>query len=344
MLLQGKKAASFARKPEPGIWAVLAFGEDEGLASDNGQQLIAAWAGKGAHAEVTLLDDDAIRKEPALLFDALEAVSLLGDPRVVRVRTSGDKIAKLLIEAIEEGDKSEGRFSANLLIETGSLPKKSKLRGAAESAKRTAGLQFFSDEGVDIEQRAKQALKEAGVDIDPEALRLFVGDLPGHRMAANSEIEKLALYARGLGRSVSVADVRALCATEFEQTLSTAISATLDGHPAAANAAFERLAMAGTAGISVLRSLQFEVRRMLDAHARIAEGQPSPNMKLRPPVWQSEWPTYRARLNKWPVRRLTRVLERIYDAEAQAKRAGGSTDAVVRVLMNDLARAAEAAR
>jgi DNA polymerase-3 subunit delta len=122
----------------------------------------------------------------------------------------------------------------------------------------------------------------------------------------------------------------------FEQTLSTAISATLDGHPAAANAAFEKLAMAGTAGISVLRSLQFEVRRMLDAHVRIEEGQASPNMKLRPPVWQSEWPAYRARLSKWPVRRLTRVLERIYDAEAQAKRAGGSTDSVVRVLMNDL--------
>ena len=37
MLLQGKKAASFARKPDPDVWAVLAFGEDEGLASDNGQ-------------------------------------------------------------------------------------------------------------------------------------------------------------------------------------------------------------------------------------------------------------------------------------------------------------------
>ena len=344
MLLQGKKAAAFARKPDPDIWAVLAFSDDEGIASDAGQSLIAAWVGKDAHADVTLLDDDTIRKEPAVLWDALEAVSLLGDPRIVRVRTSGDKIASLLIEVLREGDAKEGRFSAHLLIEAGSLAKKSKLRTAAEAASSTACLQLFADEGADIEQRVKQALKEAGVTIDAEALRLFVGDLPGHRLAANSEIEKLGLYARGLDRPVSVEDVRALCATEFEQTLSTAISATLDGHPAAANAAFDKLAMAGTAGISVLRSLQFEVRRMLDAHVRIEEGQTSPNMKLRPPVWQSEWPAYRARLGKWPVRRLTRVLERIYDAEAQAKRAGGSTDAVVRILMNDLSRAAEAAR
>ncbi len=179
MLLQGKQAASFARKPDPKVWAVLAFSDDEGLASDNGQLLISAWAGKGVHADVTLLDDDAIRKEPVLLFDALEAVSLLGDPRVVRVRTSGDKIAKLLIEAIEEGDKSTSRFSAHLLIETGSLPKKSKLRATAEAAKHTACLQFFADEGVDIEQRVKQALKESGVDIDPDALRLLWVICPG---------------------------------------------------------------------------------------------------------------------------------------------------------------------
>lgn len=343
MLLQGKQAAAFARKPDPKIWAVLAFSEDEGLASDSGQSLIAAWAGK-AHPDVTLLDDDTIRKEPALLFDALEAVSLLGDPRIVRVRTSGDKLAGLLSEAIAEGEKKEDRFSAHLLIEAGSLAKKSKLRAAAEAASRAACLQLFADEGVDVEHRVKQALKDAGVTIGDEALRLFVGDLPGHRLAANSEIEKLALYARGLDRPVSVADVRALCATEFEQTLATAIAATLDGHPAAANAAFDKLALAGTSGITVLRSLQFEVRRMLDAHVRIGEGQTSPNMKLRPPVWQSEWPAYRARLGKWPVRRLTRVLERIYEAEVQAKRAGGSTDPVVRMLMNDLARAAEVAR
>ena len=46
-------------------------------------------------------------------------------------------------------------------------------------------------------------LKESGVEIEPDALRLFVGDLPGHRLAANAEIEKLALYAMGLGRAVS---------------------------------------------------------------------------------------------------------------------------------------------
>jgi len=344
MLLQGKQAAAFARKPDPEIWAVLAFSEDEGLASDTGLAVLAAWSGKDTPAEVTLLDDDAIRKDPALLFDALEAVSLLGDTRIVRVRTSGDKIATLLADAFQQGDSSPGRFGARLVVEAGALQKKSKLRSAAEAAKRTVGLHLFADEAADVESRMKHALLDAGATIDAEALHAFVGDLPGHRLATNSEIEKLSLYAKGLSRPVSMQDIRALSATELEQTVSAAIDATLDGRIADANKAFDKLAMAGTAGIGLLRSLQFEVHRMLDAHMRIAEGQASPNMKLRPPVWQSAWPSYKARLGRWPVRRLTRVLERIYDAEEQAKRAGGSADAVVRMLMNELARAAEAAR
>lgn len=343
MLLQGKSASAFSRKPDPQVWAVLAFSDDEGLASDIGQSLVAAWTGKGPPPEVTTLDDDAIKKDAALLFDALEAVSLLGDARVVRVRTSGDKIAALLADVFKEGDAKEGRFAARLIVEAGSLQKKSKLRAAAEGAKRTAALHLFADEGADIEARVKQALLEAGATIESDALLAFVGDLPGHRLAANSEIEKLALYAHGLGRALTLSDIRALSATELEQTISAAIDATLDGRPGAANTAFDKLASAGTGGIGLLRSLQFEVHRMLDAHARIAEGQANPNMKLRPPVWQSAWPAYRARLAKWPVRRLTRVLERIYDAEAQAKLAGGSADAVVGILMNELSRAAEAA-
>ena len=327
MLFKGKQASDFARKPKPSVWAVLAFGEDSGLASDAAISLIKAWTPKGANMDVTTLDDDSIKKDPSLLFDGLEAVSLLGDPRVIRVRTSGDKIAALLIEAIQKGESQE----------------RSKLRAAAETAQLTACLQLFADEAGDIEKRVQDALKSESVQITPEALALFVGDLPGHRNLANSEIEKLALYARGLGRPLDVDDIRSLSATDVDHNLSAAIRAALDGKPALVHTTLDRLAVAGTSGISILRSLQFETMRMLDAQSRLASGQSNPGMKLRPPVWQSEWGLFSARLRKWPTKRLMRVMERIYEAEQQAKSGSGSADPVIRVLMNEIARAAEIA-
>ncbi len=172
MLVKGRQAETFARRPGDEFWAVLAFSEDEGLASDAAQSVLSAWRGKG-ELEVTVLDDDAVRKDPSLLFDALEAVSLLGDKRAIRVRTSGDKIAALLIEAIEAGDARPGRYAARLIIETGSLASKSKLRAAAEKSARTACLQLFEEEAADIGERVRAALMAEGAVIEEDSLMIF---------------------------------------------------------------------------------------------------------------------------------------------------------------------------
>lgn len=343
MLVKGRQAESFARRPGDEFWAVLVFSDDEGLVADAAQSILAAWGGK-TPLDVTVLDDDAIRKDPSLLFDALEAVSLLGDRRAVRVRTSGDKIAALLIEAIEAGDAEPGRYAARLVIETGSLASKSKLRAAAEKAKAAACLQLFAEDAGDIGERVRSALLAEGAVIEDEALDLFCGDLPGHRAIANAEIEKLALYARGLGRPVNSEDVRALTATTLRQDIGGVLIAALDGRPADAHLALDRLNEVGTSPISILRSLQMETLRMLSAHEKVAGGDSNPGRSLRPPVWPNEWPAFRKRMNTWSPRRLMRIMERIHDAERQAKEAGPTAEPVVRLLINDLVRVAETSR
>lgn len=343
MLLKGKQAETFARRPGDDIWAVLAFSDDEGLASDAVQAVLSAWGGK-AGIDVTVLDDEAIRKDPSLLFDTLEAVSLLGDTRAVRVRTRGDKIAALLVEAIETGDASPGRYAAKLVIEPGSLASRSKLRSAAEKAKRTACLQLLPEDAGDIGERVRAALMAEGAVMDDAALEVFCADLPGHRAIANSEIEKLALYARGLGRNVAVDDVRALTATSLRQDISAVLMSALDGRTAAAHNALDRLNEAGTSPISVLRSLQMETLRILSAHEKVAAGDANPGRSLRPPVWDKDWPAFRKRMNTWTPRRLMRIMERIHDAERQAKTAGPTAEPIVRLLIKDLARVAQGAR
>lgn len=343
MLFKGRQAESFARRPGDEYWAVLAFSDDEGLAADAALAALSAWGGK-IPLDVTVLEDEAIRKDPSLLFDALEAVSLLGDPRAVRVRTGGDKIAALLIEAIEAGDAAPGRYAAKLVIETGSLAAKSKLRAAAERATRTACLQLFSEEAGDIGERVRAALLAEGAVIEDDALEIFCADLPGHRAIANSEIAKLALYARGLGRAVNGEDIRALTAASLRQDIGGVLAAALDGRPADAHRALDRLNEVGTSPISVLRSLQMETLRMLSAHEKVAAGDANPGRGLRPPVWPNEWPAFRKRMNIWTPKRLMRIMERIHDAERQAKTAGPTAEPIVRLLINDLARVSEAAR
>ncbi|MEO9970645.1 MAG: DNA polymerase III subunit delta [Hyphomonadaceae bacterium] len=343
MKFAGPQANKFCSKPDSKIWACLLFGSDGGVISDQVLTLCTSLSAKHSDPEIIRLSDDEIRKEPALLFDALEAVSLLGYERIIRVQTTGEKIAKLLLEAIAMGEADPDRFAAKLIISAGPLAKRSKLRSTIEAARHAAALHFFDDETADIAELARNKLRADKVEIEDEALAMFAADLPGHRGLANAEIEKLTLFGIGLGRPVSSTDIRALATTDADHGLHDLVDATLSGNPGGALATLDKLAIVGTSPISILRALQREAMRMLAAHNLAGSGG-EVGMKLKPPVFKNAWPAFRAKLSLWSPKRLARLIERIYDAEEASRTAGGLGLPVVRKLVADLSNVAAKAK
>lgn len=321
MKFQGNSAERFAKRPDPACQFVLIFGEDEGVVADAANTLIAAWE-KEMPSTVLTLDEDEIKRDPAKLFDALEAVSLLGDGTIIRVRTKGEKLFALMKDVLE---MPPSRVAAKLVLQNGSLNTRSKLRTAFEAAPNAAALHLFADSDADMSELVRSFLKTRDVDIEADALSDFVGGLPGHRSLANAEMEKLAIYAHNLGRPVSAGDVRALCETNADENARRAVLLALSGEAAAAQAEMDRVLDAGLSPISFIRMFEMEASRMLDAQALQGEGgAANVGMKLKPPVWKSEWPAFQARLHKWPTPRLTRLLERLHDLEHLAKSPGGA--------------------
>ncbi|MEL6780872.1 MAG: DNA polymerase III subunit delta [Pseudomonadota bacterium] len=339
MKAAGKDAASFARKPKPGIWAALIFGDDDGVVSDLSNALIHAWT-KGTEADIQSLDEDEIRKDKASLFDALEARSLLGDTRIVKVRTRGDKIGPTLLDAINEGDNAPDRFGGRLVILADALQKKSKLRSGVENAASAMALQTYTDSAGDMTTLIEAELAKDSVSITPDAAALLAASLPGHRALARAEIEKFALYGLGRGTPITADDVQALSAAGVDHAVSALVTATLSGHLQSALTELDRLEASGANAITVLRAFDRELSRMLSARDLMKSSSGDVGMKLRPPVWRSEWPAFTARLKPWSVKRLRAALDRLYDAELGAKTAGPTASPALRVLIRSFAQVA----
>lgn len=339
MKLQGNTAERFAKNPDPNCQFALIFGEDEGVVADTASRLIKAWD-KQVPSTVLTLDEDEIKREPAKLFDALEAVSLLGDGTIVRIRTRGEKLFSLIKEALA---LPADRMAAKLILQSGSLNTRSKMRTAFEAAPNAAALHLFSDSDADMSDLVLGFLTARSVEIAPDALSDFVGGLPGHRSLANAEMEKLAIYAHKLGRPVSGQDIRALCETNADENARRAVLLALNGEPSKAQAEMDRVIDAGLSPISLIRMFEMEASRMLEAQALQGEGGAANiGMKLKPPVWKSDWPAFQMRLKKWPTPRLTRLLERLHDLELMAKSPGGAglAEPAMRDLFVTLYRAA----
>ncbi|MEM6626527.1 MAG: DNA polymerase III subunit delta [Pseudomonadota bacterium] len=331
MKLSGAKALQFCRKPPAGAKVILLFGSDTGVVADAANTLASAWLGDDADPlNVTRLQEDEVKKDPAMLFDALVARSLLGGATLLRLRLSGDSAAKPMVDAIESIDTGDVSSEAYWLIEAGDLPPKSKIRKAFEKSKQAHALHLFADDEDAVADLARRALSDIAADIEPEALALFASELPGDRHMAKSEIEKLALYSLDLGRPVAAADVAAIAATDQPKGSDAAADAALAGDYQSADAAITRFLEAGGSPVSALRTLHFRMLRISDAQAGAKY--------LRPPVFDRDRPAFDRVLTNWPPTRIARALTLLYSAETTCKQGGAPSEAALRIVIDRLAR------
>lgn len=329
----GPRALAFCEAPPDKPRIALIFGSDPGLVSTSADALAKAWLPGADPLNLVKLSDEDLKRDPQLLADELVARSLLGGDRLVRVRADKDASYKLVLEILTDIEKSSLTPEAFWIIEAGELNRTNKLRNGFEESNSAVALQLYADDEAGISDLASKRLAGAGVTIEPEALAAFVADLPGDRRLALSELEKLELYAVGLGRAVNTADVALLASAEQPRGADDASDAAIAGDAAGATLSVNRYLDAGGSAISALRTLHFRMLRVSDA---VASGASS-GARLRPPVFDREWPVFARALRDWPAPAIHRAFTRLYEAEKACKQAGAPSEAILRQLIHRVA-------
>jgi DNA polymerase-3 subunit delta len=145
---------------------------------------------------------------------------------------------------------------------------------------------------------------------------------------ARQEIEKLALFAHDLGRSISVQDLDALMASESDSALDSASLAAAQGKPAEAVEALARIESAS--GVSALRALLRRLHQLRDARALIDQGMNAGDAvaKLRPPVFWKERDAVAAQARIWTAKKLNAAYDVLWTAEMRAKTAGAPQELI----------------
>jgi DNA polymerase-3 subunit delta len=333
MKLAGSRALAFCEKPSGKTRIALIFGSDPGLVSTSADQLASRWVPGIDPFNIVKLTEEDLRRDPQQLADELVARSLLGGDRLVRLRIEKEVSARPAIETLGDVDKGLLNPEAFWIVEGGDLGKTSKLRGAFEASDNAQALQLYADDEGAINELVSKRLAGAGVAIEPPALAAFVSELPGDRRLALSELEKLELYAIGLGRAVTTDDIALLASAEQPRGADDAADAAILGDAVQATLSINRYLDAGGNPISALRTLHFRMMRVLDAVATNA----GTGMRLRPPVFEKEWPAFSRAVRDWRATAIQRTFNRLYEAEKSCKQAGAPSDAIVRNLIHRIA-------
>jgi DNA polymerase-3 subunit delta len=328
MIVKSGDAERFIEKPPRGLSAVLVFGPDQGLVRERAEKLVKSVVPDLNDAfRVTDLDDDVLLDDAARLFDEAAAIAMLGGRRVVRVRGAGNSLAKLFESFLDDhaGD-------ALVVVESGDLAKGTGLRRVFEEDDKAYAVPCYADSPSDLFDVVRAALKAEALSIDPDALEDAV---------TRREIEKLVLYARGEKR-VTLADVRAAMGDEVEARVEEACDAAAMGDLPRLDLALERLWLADTSPVAVVRMAlgHFQRLALLKSYAGRGESADAAIRRLRPPVHFMRIASLKAELQKWSEGRIGEALELLFDTEALCKTTAVPAEAAcARALFNVAAMA-----
>jgi DNA polymerase-3 subunit delta len=223
----GDVEALIRRGPDPRIAVLLLYGPDTGLVFERAKRLAEAFVSDPNDPfAMVKIDGDTLAQDAGRLADEAGTVGLFGGNRTIWVRAGSRNYAP----AVDAALKAE-ITQARIVVEAGDLAKSAPLRTLCEKSPRALAIPCYPDDERALADLIERTLKENGLGIAREARDVLAMSLGGDRGASLSEIEKLALYARGQD-TVSLDDVEAVTSDVAASVLNTLIDAAFSGRSA----------------------------------------------------------------------------------------------------------------
>jgi DNA polymerase-3 subunit delta len=311
----------FLQKPDPAVRIILLYGPDAGLVRERAEGLAKKIvADLSDPFRVASLTGAMIAEDQARLHDEMSAQALGGGRRLIRIQQATESVAAALNHLISDMPAGDSLC----IIEGGELEKRSKLRAVCENEpKLAAAIACYIEDGAVRQRTVSDILQAEGLRISRDALAFLCDVLPPDRMATRSELDKLALYAKGQTQ-ISLEDVQAVVQDAGVAELDDLIFAVGSGDTKRVGLLLDRLLEEQTSPVAILRAAQRHFIRLSWARHQMDTGLSAVEAvkKLQPPVFWKYTDSMAAQLRRWNMVKLEKALQRLFDAEAAVKRTG----------------------
>ena len=312
MKLSPREAPGYFARPDPARAGLLIHGADAMRVALRRQEVIAALIGPEGEEEMRLTRIAAadLRKDPALLADAIKAQGFFPGPRVAFVEDAGDGLSKTIAAALEDWRDGD----AAVIVTAGQLRAASPLRKLFEGHATAYSAAIYDDppSRAEIEAAlAKAGLKNVGDDAMQALTGLSRALGPGD---FRQTVEKIALYKLEDTEPLNPAEVAALAPASTEAALDEVIHLTAEARAGEIGPVLRRLQAQGVqpVGLCIGATRHF---RALHAAASDPGGAGAGIGKLRPPVFGPRRDRMLKQAQVWGMHRLEAALALLVETD-----------------------------
>ncbi len=317
MKLTKRDIAAYLAKPAVQHRAVLFFGPDEGQVGLYRKQVLSTLLKNPADAmAVTHLAADKIASDPSILFQALSAMSLLGDAPIIIIDPATDKISSIIKDAL-----SMPECQNFLVLCAGELTPRSSLRMLCEKEKAIATFACYRDEGADLQRFLDQELRQRGIRAERDAVNYLSVHLGNDRAVTMQELQKIETYL-GMEKTLRLEDVVRLVGGNDNFSIDELCLALGNGQYGVVSSLTQKLLDEGTNAVTLLRLSARHFERLKSARLLIQQGKNTEEAMdmLKPPVFYKSKPAFKKQLSSLSTEKISRALALLLEAEMHIKR------------------------
>ena len=293
----------------------LLYGENFGLKKDIKDIIKIAIKQKDDSLEMLSVYETEIFDNEENFYNSIYSGSLFSNKKIITIFDATDKIMKKI-------DSVYDTYTENvfLVIISGILEKKSKLRSFFETSKKTICIPCYLDSQKDLEIIAQSEFRKNNISLSSEAINLLIEKSNSDRGNLKNEIEKIKAYLLNK-KNLELGEIKSLINFSGDYKSDILVNECLCGNISQYKKIISELYINTVNQILLLRILSNKVQRLLNIKEQENKSNNLDNLinVSKPAIFWKEKPLVKKQVSIWSLNDLKKIINGINNIELLCK-------------------------
>ena len=290
----------------------LLYGENDGFKN----QFINEFFVKNFKENISRYEENEIINNYEIFISNILNKSFFENEKLIIISRSSDKILKVVEEIIKKNIED-----ITLIINSGSLDKKSKIRAFFEKNKNTICIPFYADDIKTLSSIAYNFFKNKKISTSQEIVNLLIERCRGNRENLNNELKKIENFSANNGK-ITINEILKLTNLAENYSISELINNCLSKNSRKTINILNENNYSSDDCILILRTMLQKVKRILKLKKEIEN---SKNIDqaisfFKPPIFWKEKEIVKQQTLNWTTKNAENLIYQINEIEILIKK------------------------